>query len=503
MGHTMADKAYLAFDLGAESGRAMLGVLADGKLHLHELHRFANRMHHLPDGYHWNTLGLWGNLVEGLARAGQYCRDHSLELVSLGVDTWGVDFGLIGASGGLLGIPFAYRDERNNLAMKSAIQTIGAEKLYAMTGIQFLPLNTLFQLVAIRDSEPALLDQARRLLWTPDLLHYFFTGEASNESSIASTSQMIDPRTGGWALEAMKALNLPTGFLGQTVPAGSLVGTLRPQVACDANVDRSLRVIAPAGHDTASAVAAVPTSGKDNWCYLSSGTWSLMGVELDQPVLTEAARAANFTNEGGVNRTIRFLTNIMGLWLVQELRRAFEKAGDTYDYQTLTRLAEDAKPLATLVDPAHGPFMQPGDMPAKIADFAKATGQNVPQGPGEMVRCCLESLALTYRRTLEGLERVLDRKLDVIHIVGGGAKNTLLNQMTADATGRPVTAGPFEATAAGNLLVQAMGAGDLADLPAIRQVIRDSFDPIHYQPADTARWDDACEQYQQILGRQD
>lgn len=498
----MSTKAYLAFDLGAESGRAMLGVIEDGKLALHEVHRFANTLHRLPDGLHWNTLGLWANLIEGLRRAGEFCRDRDWHLVSLGVDTWGVDFGLIGESGGLLGLPFAYREPRNNKAMAKTLERIGAERLYGATGIQFMALNTLFQLIAMADAEPGLVQRAKHLLWTPDLLHYFFTGEARHESSIASTSQMVDAARGGWIEPILHELGLPTGMLGSTMPPGTVVGPLLEHVAEEADVEPSVKVIAPASHDTASAVAATPAQpGSEDWCYLSSGTWSLMGVELNQPVLTGAAREAGFTNEGGVDGTIRFLTNIGGLWLVQEIRRAYEKQGESYDYEALTRLAGQAEPFRTIVDPDHGPFMQPGDMPEKLAAFAESTNQPKPESIGQFVRCALESLALTYRRTLENLQRVLDRKLRVIHILGGGGRNKLLSQMTADATGLPVTAGPFEATAAGNVLVQAMGAGDVDDLAHLRRIIRDSFDPVTYEPTDIGRWNDAYARYQAVIGK--
>jgi len=399
-------KAYLAFDLGAESGRAMLGVLDAGKLTLHEMHRFANTIHHLPDGYHWNTLGLWANLKTGLSKAVEHCRDNGIDLVSVGVDTWGVDFGLLGRSGLLLGVPWAYRDPRNEPAMEAALKQVPAERLYGITGIQFMALNTLFQLVAWRDAEPAVLRAADRLLFTPDLLHYFFTGEAVNESSIASTSQMIDPRTGDWATALLEELNLPAGMLGRIVKPGTVIGTLREQVARETAAPADLKVIAPASHDTASAVAAVPADPATDWMYLSSGTWSLMGLELTEPVLTDAAYQQNFTNEGGVDGTIRFLKNISGLWLVQEVRRALAKQGEQYDYAELTRLAGEAEPFRTLVDPDHAPFAQPGEMPAKIQAFAEKTTQPRPETPGQLVRCCLESLALTYRRTLEGMIEV-------------------------------------------------------------------------------------------------
>jgi rhamnulokinase len=496
----MANRAHLAFDLGAESGRAMIGVLRNDRLALREVHRFANRPQRLPSGYHWNLLDLWANLKTALAAAVAHARQHDLQFVSLGVDTWGVDFGLVGAGGQLLGLPFAYRDQRNPPAREKALQLLGAERIYEETGIQFLPFNSLFQLIAQRDAEPAMLEHAQRLLFMPDLLHYFFSGEQVNESTIASTSQMIDPRTGDWAVSLMHDLGLPTHMLGTIAPAGTVIGPVSDDVAGETGADASLKVIAPASHDTASAVAAVPVTGSGgSWCYLSSGTWSLMGVELDEPLVSAAARAVPFTNEGGVERTIRFLKNIAGLWLVQEIRRHLEHQGKQYDYPTLTRMAADAPPLVTLVDPAYEPFGTPGNMPEKIAAFARRTDQPVPQEIGAMVRCCLESLAMTYRHTLLALEKVLGRQLDVIHIVGGGGRNALLNQMTADATGRLVIAGPSEATAAGNIMVQAMGNGAVSGLAEIRRVIARSFELTRYEPADTATWDDAYARYRAVL----
>lgn len=491
----MTRTAYLGIDLGAESGRAMLGVLDDGRLSLHELHRFLHLPQRLPTGLHWNLQGLFSEILEGMRRAAAYVRDHAIELRSMGVDTWGVDCAYLGASGELLGLPFAYRDPRNTAAMEKVIAAVGRERIYEATGIQFMPFNTLFQVEAMHDAEPKLLAAADRLVFMPDLLHYLLTGRATVEATIASTSQMIDPRTGRWATPLLRELGLPTHMLGEIIPPGTTIGPLLPHVASETGLREDLRVIAPATHDTAAAVAAVPADGSTNWCYLSSGTWSLMGAELDAPCLTEAALAVPFTNEGGVGGTIRFLKNIAGLWLVQETRRHYEKQGRAYDYAELTRLAEHAEPFRTLVDTDHPPFMSPGEMPRKIADFARATGQPEPPEPGQVVRCCLESLALTYRRTLLRLEKVLGRRFDVLHIVGGGGRNDLLNQMTADATGRKVIVGPHEATVIGNVLTQAMGAGDIEDLAGLRRVVSASFDPVTYMPRNTAAWDEAFDRF--------
>lgn len=360
--------------------------------------------------------------------------------------------------------------------MKRTLRRWGQARIYNATGIQFLPFNTLFQLVAAQGQEPAMLEQARRMVNMPDLLHYFFSGKLVNEATIASTTQMVDPRTGKWAVGLLKRMGLPTHMLGKIVPAGTRIGRLRTEVMKEAQVP-SLQVIVPGSHDTASAIAAVPvdqSSGK-TWAYLSSGTWSLMGAELDKPIITEAARRAGFTNERGVEGKIRFLKNIAGLWLVQECRRDFARRGREMDYVQLTRLASQAPPFRTLLNPNHAPFASPGDMPAKIAAYARQTRQPVPRHPGEYVRCCLESLALEYRRTLRSLQDLLGLPVQVLHIVGGGGRNELLNQFTADALNLPVVVGPYEATAIGNALTQALGYRQVRNLRHLRAVVRASF----------------------------
>lgn len=501
----MAATAYLAFDLGAESGRAMLAELEGGKVTLTEVHRFLNVPQRLPSGLHWNLLELWANLVEGLRKGAAAAKERGLNLVSLGVDTWGVDFGLVGKSGQLLGLPFAYRDDRCAPAMKKAVAQLGEATIYDATGIQFMPFNSVYQLVAQRDAEPAVLEHAAKLLFMPDLLHYFFSGVAACEATIASTSQAIDPRTGKWATPLLKQLGLtPHDYLLPTVPAGTKIGTLRDEVR-KATSAPALDVIVPGSHDTASAVAAVPVDDRDaasgGWAYLSSGTWSLMGAELDAPVVTEASRRAGFTNERGVAGRIRFLKNISGLWLVQELRRDYSLHGQEFDYATLTKLAEESEPFRTLVDADHEPFASPGDMRAKFDAFAQATGQPKPETPGQYVRCALESLAFTYRRVLGLLEELLGRRIDVLHIVGGGGRNALLNQMTADGIGRPVVVGPYEGTAMGNALTQAIGRGDLKDLAELRRVVRASTELVRVEPRQKERYDGVDARYRGLLGR--
>jgi rhamnulokinase len=500
-----AKKAYLAIDLGAESGRAILGTLDEGRLALREVHRFPNVPLRLADGLHWNLPDLWSNVQEGLGRAAALAQAERLELVSVGVDTWGVDFGLLDESGQLVAPPFAYRDERNVVAMERVLDTVGRPRLYDATGIQIMPFNTLFQLAAQQAVDPSVLDRADRLLFMPDLLHHFMTGRAANEATIASTSQMVDPRQGdglgGWAADLLENLGLPMRMLGQIVPAGTTLGPLGREVADRTGAD-GVTVTLPAGHDTACAIAAVPADSRSSWCYLSSGTWSLMGVELAQPLINESVREADLTNERGVSGTICLLRNLpAGLWLIQKVRQSLQKDGQTHDYASLTALAEGAEPFRTLVDPNHPSLVYGGDdMSERLRRLARDTGQREPRDVGELVRCCLESLALADREALDQLERVTGRRLDVIHVVGGGARNALLCQMRADAAGRTVLAGPFEATAAGNVLVQAMGRGEVASLAEIRSVVALSFEPEVYEPRGGADWDAARRRFRDLKG---
>jgi len=495
----MASHAYVAFDLGAESGRSMLAILKSGKLTLTETHRFPNIPRRLPSGLHWSLSDLWGHLLQGLKATAAAADAAGVKLVSLGVDTWGVDFGLIGQSGQLLGLPFAYRDDRNPPAQKAAFRKVSPADIYAATGIQFLPFNTLFQLVAQQKAEPALLEQTRHMLLMPDLLHYFFSGQKVNEATIASTTQMVDPRTGKWDKKLLARLDLPAQMLGRIVPAGTVIGQLSQHIADDLGI-KPIKVIVPGSHDTASAVAAVPLDGrfKGNWAYLSSGTWSLIGAELDKPIVTPASQKAGYTNERGVGNTIRFLKNIAGLWLVQECRRDLLRQGQEFNYATLTSLAAESEPFRTLLNTSHAPFMSPGNMLAKIDAFAKATGQPRPRNAGEYVRACLESLALTYHDSLVTLESLLGKSIDRLHIVGGGGQNTLLNQMTADATGKEVIVGPFEATAIGNALTQAIGAGQVRDLAHLRKIVAASFDLQTYTPQNASAWQDQLPRFKKL-----
>ena len=491
-------RAYIAIDLGAESGRVIAAVLADGRLQLEEIHRFAHEPVWLPTGLHWDTTGIWHEIVVGLNKTAAWAQANKVELVSVGVDTWGVDWALVDKAGELVGLPHAYRDPRNAAAYDQAVAKLGVERIYKTTGIQFMALNTLYSVYAHKLADPEALAAADQLLFMPDLFHYWLSGQRTVEATIASTSQMVDCHTGDWARELLEELGLPTRLLKPITPPGTTVGKLLPKLVEVTGLPAELQVVAPAAHDTASAVAAVPAGANGshtNWSYLSSGTWSLLGAELDAPCVSPEAQAATFTNELGVCGTTRFLKNIPGLWLVQECRRDYLRHGQDYDYATLTRLASEAVPFRTLVDPAHGSFQTPGVMLNKITEFARAAGQPAPESPGQFVRCCLESLALAYREKLEALKTILGRQFEVIHIVGGGGKNSLLCQMTADATGRRVVVGPYEATAMGNALVQAMGLGDVCDLNDLRRSVASSFDLVHYEPIHQAEWDTAYERF--------
>ncbi len=497
----MSDMAsgYIAIDLGAESGRVVVGALTAGRLRLAEVHRFAHRAVWMPTGLHWDITGIWREIVAGLGQAAAWAKENGVMLVSVGVDAWGVDWALVDGAGELVGLPHAYRDPRGGPACERAVAKLGVERLYQTTGIQIMSINSLFTLYAHHLADPGALAAAGRLLFVPDLFHYWLSGRLSTEATIASTSQLVDCRTGDWARELVTGLGLPTRLLGPITPPGSDIGPLRESLAGETGLPAGLRVVAPAAHDTASAIAAVPAVEGTSWCYLSSGTWSLLGAELDAPCLSASAQEAMFTNELGVAGTIRFLKNIPGLWLVQECRRDLAQRGEELDYAGLTALAESAEPFRTLVDPAHSTFQTPGHMLAKIAGFARSTGQPAPETPGQFVRCCLESVALTYREKLQSLEQILSRRFDVLHVVGGGGKNRLLCQMTADATGRRVIVGPYEATASGNALVQAMATGEVRDLAPLREIVARSSDLTDYEATCSTPWNDVDAKFRTIV----
>lgn len=476
---------YLALDLGAESGRAILGTLEDGKLTLAEIHRFPNGPVHLPNGMFWDVLRLWSEVKDGIAAA----VGSGANPVSLGVDTWGVDFALFDKNGTLLGNPHHYRDPRTDGMMEEAFKLVPRAEIFARTGIEFLQLNTLYQLYAFSLANPALFDAAEHFVTTPDLFNYWLSGQITNEFTIATTTQCFDPLANNWAGDLLAALGIPARLFHPVTRPGTRLGPLLRQVAAETGAGAA-QVVVPACHDTGSAVVAVPAR-KQDFAWISSGTWSIMGAEVPRPVITEKALTYNFTNEGGVFDTWRLSKNIMGLWPVQECKREW---GISYD--EITHLAAEARPFLAVIDPDADVFFHSGDMPEKIRIFCAGSGQPVPQTHGEIVRVVLESLALKYRLVLERLEELSGRPLTPIHIVGGGTKNCLLNQFTADCTGRPVVAGPAEATAIGNVLMQAIALGHLGSLAEARALVRNSFDVETYQPGNSAGWD---ESYQILL----
>jgi len=467
-------KRFLAIDLGAESGRGVLATYAGGRLTLDELGRFVTNRGQADlgaDGVRrWDFERIWGEVAALVEAAGP--------VDGIGADSWGVDFGLLDESGKLMENPVQYRDDAHPPAMEAALESVAREDIWAATGIQFMPFNTLYQLLARFRRRPEMLHDARRLLMIPDLIHNRLTSGAAIhvEATMASTTQMLNPLTHQWNTGLLEALGLPHHFLGPIVEAGTLAGSTA----------NGTPVYAPATHDTGSAVVAAPARPNSHWAFLSSGTWSLLGVERNTPLLTGEAMTLGFSNEGGVAGTTRLLTNIMGLWLVQECRRSLAKTGREYSYDELIALAAAAPAGGPTVDATSTQFLAPRDMPEAIRTACRETGQREPDGVGEMIRCCLKSLALAYRRKLACLERLEGRPFDVLHIVGGGTRNRLLNQWTADACGIPVVAGPAEATAAGNALAQMVGAGVISDWREARTVSRESFDVETYEPEPTA-----------------
>ena len=486
---------FLAVDLGAESGRVVAGMFDGARIALEEVHRFPNGPVDVLGRLHWDVLRLWSDFKIGLAKAAQRYGDR---IAGIGLDTWGVDYGLLDANDELLGNPYHYRDSRTEGMMERAFEKVSREAIFEATGIQFLQLNTLIQLVAMVEAQSPVLDVAQTLLMMPDLLNFWLTGRKANEFSDATTSQCYDPCAGTWAYEMLERLGIPTrifrdGAGDRIVPPGTVLGTLLPSVAEEVGLG-AVPVIAPATHDTGSAVAAVPMDPEDA-IYLSSGTWSLMGVESKVPIINAEMLAYNFTNEGGVDGTFRVLTNIMGLWLVQECRREWQRAGEEHDYGEMVQMAAAAPAFGPLIYPGDGRFFAPGDMTPRIQAFCRETGQAVPETKGAVLRCALESLALEYRRVAEKLDALTGKRLGTIHIIGGGAKNELLDQFAADATGRTVVTGPIEATALGNVLVQAIALGHIDSLAEGREVVARSFELKTFEPRDTAAWDAAYRRY--------
>jgi len=483
----MSRKCYLAADLGASSGRVLAGLFENGKLELVELHRFWNGAIQQPDGLHWDIDQLFAEIKTGLKKGFAI---YGGEVTAIGVDTWGVDYGLLDADGQLINQPFHYRDSRNDGMSARVFETIPQEEIYRRTGLQLLPFNTIYQLAA-----ETRLARAKKMLLIPDLLNYFLTGLAVNEYTNATTTQLLDAKKRTWDFDLIRKLGLPEKIFGEIVEPGTVIGKLKPGLAQElgGNAD----VIAVGSHDTASAVAAAPLKSK-HCAYLSSGTWSLMGLEEPQPVITAASAKYNITNEGGVCNTIRFLKNIGGLWLLQECRRNWAEQGEELDFIQIADLAMAAEPFVAFINPDAPEFAQPCDMPAKIQEFCKKTGQRVPQTKGEIARTAYESLAMRYRAVFQTLEKLHGQRLEQLHIVGGGCQNRVLNRFSADAVNRPVIAGPIEATAIGNMLMQMIAKGDISGLTEGRGMIVDSFGTKTILPENTVAWDKAYKRFQEL-----
>lgn len=485
---------FAAVDLGAESGRVMRVGFDGKKFQLEAVHRFPNGPVRAGDTLHWDAPKLFAEIKKGLRLCAQ-----SGELAGIGVDTWGVDFGLLDEKDGLLENPVHYRDSRTEGMMEEAFRVVPREEIFERTGIQFMQLNTLYQLLSLARKRPEFLARARTLLNMPDLFSFWLAGSRAGEFSIVTTTQMYDQRAGDWARPMLEKLGLPTRILPKVIKPGTVLGPLLPAVAKETGI-KGTPVISPAGHDTACAVAAAPLTSPHS-AYISSGTWSLAGVEVPAPVITPLTYSGGFTNEGGVAGTVRLLRNIGGLWLLQECRRAWADEGRTYGYDELTRMAASAPALVSFVDPDDPRFGVPGGMPARISGYCQQTKQPVPDGHAAFARCILESLALRYKMTIINLEAALGWKIDCIHIIGGGSQNALLCQMTADATGLPVFAGPVEATALGNALIQAQATGHLASVAEGREAVRRSFTVTPYEPHPSGAWEAAYRRFTALVGQ--
>jgi rhamnulokinase len=485
--------ALVAVDLGAQSGRVALGRFDGRRLSVEEVHRFPNVPVRLHGTLHWDVLRLYADVLDGLrAASGRTAVD------SVAVDSWGVDFGLVDRAGRLLGNPVHYRDARRAAAVDRVLEQVSPRELYLRTGIQLMPINTIFELAAMAGEPDPALGSAERLMMIPDLFHYWLSGSRTTEFTNATTTQCRDVRAGGWATDLLERLGVPTRLLPEIVAPATPLGPVLDDVAADAGLG-SATVVAGASHDTAAAVAAVPLRG-DGSAFLSVGTWSLVGVESAEPLVGDASYGANITNEGGVAGTWRLLRNVTGLWLLDQCRRTWALGGRDYGHQELLSLAGSSPPLHSFVDPNDAAFLEPGDMPAKIGAYCARSGQEAPDDVGAVVRCILESLALKHAETVALISRVTGRELDELYVVGGGANNELLCAWTAEASDRRVLAGPGETTVVGNMLVQAIALGELSSLADARDVVRDSFSQVIYEPRGSEAWREARERFAVLSG---
>ena len=477
-------KKYIAVDLGAESGRVMIGSVSADKIVLEEIHRFGNGPIEEAGSLRWDFDKLFSEVKIGIGKA---AKTAGAQVCGIGVDSWGVDFGLLDTDGKLIENPYHYRDSRTNGMPEKAFELMSKREIYESTGLQFLQFNSLYQLLAMRLNNSAVLAKAKNLIFIADLFSYYLCGEIFGEYSLASTSQFMDMKTGQWSKEILDGLSLPMDIMPKVVEPGTVVGRLSAETANELGCG-PIPVIAIGSHDTASAVVAVPAAGDADWAYLSSGTWSLMGVEVPKAIVNDKTFKYEFTNEGGVENTIRLLKNIMGLWLMQECRRQWQREGTDLTYGQLAALAEKAEPFASHINVDHSGFLAPGDMPKRINDYLTEAGQKPIDDKGQMIRTILESLALKYRSVMAAIEDVVGHKMEVLHIVGGGIQNELLCQFTANALGKKVITGPIEATAIGNILMQAKAAEQIRTLAEAREIIRNSFELKEYQPQDAAVW---------------
>ncbi|MBN1181216.1 MAG: rhamnulokinase [Bacteroidales bacterium] len=482
-------KNYLAIDIGAESGRGILGTLKDGKLTVKEIHRFTNGPHNVLGSLHWNILHLYEESIQAIINCVQ---NENVQPNAIGVDTWGVDYALLNKKGSFLDMPFAYRDSRTDNAIEEFTKIIPKERIYELTGIQFMQFNTLFQLFADKESRPCTLSAATDLLFMPDILNYVLTGQKVTDFSFATTSQLFNPNKMDWEDELLDALGISKSIMQKVVLPGTVIGNMIDNLCLQTGV-KKLPVVAVASHDTGSAIAAIPAQG-DDWAYISSGTWSLMGIESKHPIINETSYKYNITNEGGVEKTIRVLKNIMGLWLLQRTKAAWDKEKQ-YTYPELVELAKGAPQFKSFVDPDDSTFLYPENMAVAIHDFCKKTGQPVPANHAETVQCIFQSLAMKYRDTIDQLRDLSKKPLKKLYVTGGGSKNELLNQYIANATGAEVIAALPEGTAVGNIMVQAMAMGDVKDLEEIREVISRSFPLKSFKPENINAWEEAYQNY--------
>ena len=497
----VCEKNFLAIDLGAESGRVILGCLTAGRLELSEIHRFATGPVNLPVRYTengseknhndcklvWDFLRFWQEIKDSIQRVS---RDN--QITAIGVDSWGVDFALLDIKGELISFPVHYRDSRTDGMVEKAFELMPKERIYQITGLQFMQLNTLFQLLALKLSGSPFLGIADKLVMIPDLINYWLTGQVIAEHSDASTSQILDANSGTWSEEIIQAMGFPSKIFPEIAKPGTILGPLRPCLEEELNCKTT--VVLPPTHDTASAVSAVPADS-DDFVWISSGTWSIVGMNTPHPIINEQSFTKNYTNEGGREGVNQFSKNVTGLWLVQQLRQEWAREGQELSYTELTQLAKDAPDVSTIIDPDYHEFLPMGDMKDRIANYCQRTGQVMPKTKGEVICAVLQGLALRYRYVIEQLEAIADRKTSVIHIIGGGTKNELLNQFTADALNRKVITGPVEATATGNIIAQAIAMGDIKNWQEGVSVIKNSFEIKTYLPGERASWEKAYQRF--------